>query len=279
MKAKLFTLALVSLLLIGCVDEKTRLLDWKAMLQKSIPKDEDALARHFIDLVRTGDYDQAQQLLTPSLRGDQARLALQQLHGLFDHGEPLEIEPIGYSSSTFHSSSQDVSKIDLFYQIHFKDSWVAGDVLIDQKTDPIDVLGSHFHPISDSLEVLNRFTLSGKSSLHFAVLAFCILIPAFILYALVVCIRSPIRRKWLWIIFILFGLIRFRFDWTTGLYDIQPLTLQLLGVGCVQASPYSPWLFELALPVGALVFLIRRRKLIKPPVHETPNQAQPEQTS
>jgi hypothetical protein len=46
------------------------------------------------------------------------------------------------------------------------------------------------------------------------------------------------------------------------------LTVHLFGIGVTQASPYSSWIFQLGLPVGALVFLIRRRKLMRPPLRE-----------
>jgi hypothetical protein len=118
--------------------------------------------------------------------------------------------------------------------------------------------------------------LTGKTPLHFVVLALAILIPVFVLYALVVCFRSTIRRKWLWVIFIIFGLMKFRFDWTTGLHDIKPVSIVLFGVGAIQASPYSPWIFELALPVGALVFLALRSKLIRPPLRQGVDQTPPE---
>ena len=257
MKAKLFIFALASLLLTGCLDEK-------AMFQKMVPKDEDALARHFIELIRTGDYDAAQQMLTPSLRGDQASQWLQKLHGLFDHGNPLEIETIGCNVSNDLLPSQQTRRTDLSYQIHFKDSWVAGDVVLGQKSDAVYVLGTHFRPITDSLENINRFTLSGKSPIHFAVLALCVLIPSFMLYALVVCIRSPIRRKWLWIIFIIFGLMKFRFDWTSGRSDVQPVSIVLFGTGAFSSGFCGPWVLDWSLPVGALVFLVRRRKLTLP---------------
>jgi len=257
MKMKFFVFALASLLLTGCGDEK-------AMLQKFIPKDDDATARSFIKLVQTGEYGLAEQMLAPKVRGNQANDELVKIHELLDQGQPVEILTIGFNTTIFRTLSQETKKTNLVYQFQFRHTWVVGNVLLSRESDATYVLGAHFHPVRDSLEVLNRFTFDGKTPLHYTVLAFCFLIPAFILYALVVCIRSPVRRKWLWIIFIVLGLFEFRFDWTTGLYDFKPISLLLFGVGVVQSSPYAPWVFELALPIGALVFLMRRRKLILP---------------
>jgi hypothetical protein len=65
------------------------------------------------------------------------------------------------------------------------------------------------YPESMPLESLSRFTLRGKGTLHYAVG------PA--LYALLVCIRTPIRRrKWLWIIVTILGVGKQGIDWSSG---------------------------------------------------------------
>lgn len=264
MKAKLLTLALACLFLTSCLNEK-------AVFQKLIPKDDDALARHFIELIRTGEYVVAQQMLAPSLRDDQAIRTLSLIHDKFLHGEPLEIETINYNISTNITASGETRRTILFYQLHFRGAWVVGNIVLDRVSEGSAIVGFHFYPTKDSLEVINRFTLSGKSPAHYAVLFLCVLIPIFILYSLTVCVLTRVRRKWLWIIFILFGLVQFRFNWTTGASDIQPISIVLLGSGYHAASFCAPWILNWALPVGAFVFLLRRHKLTTPPVIGTSN--------
>lgn len=110
--------------------------------------------------------------------------------------------------------------------------------------------------------MLNRFTFAGKSLVHYLVFAACIAVPAFILVALVVCILSRIRRKWLWISFILLGFMQFRFDWTSGQFEVQPISFALFGASAFRQSPYAPWVLGFAIPLGAIVFLIFRRRLL-----------------
>ncbi|HEY0257950.1 MAG TPA: hypothetical protein VGC39_10945 [Candidatus Methylacidiphilales bacterium] len=167
----------------------------------------------------------------------------------------------GFQTTFFTTFTSKTEKTVLYYQIQYPHAWLAGNVLLERESGNLLVLGAHFNPIKDSLEVLNRFTLEGKGPLHYVVLALTVLIPLFILYALILCIRSPIRRKWLWILFILFGFLKLRFDWTSGLYDFQLLSVSLFGAGVFQSGPYSPWIFSLAIPVGAIVFLSLRRRL------------------
>jgi hypothetical protein len=251
---KLRFVAFIALLLAGC--------DQKALLQKFVPKDDDAFARHFLDSVRAGDYAAAEQMLDVSLRGEKSTSGLRELKGVLAHGQPISVEVIGYNVFSNASASGVTRTTNLSYQIHFKDSWTVGNVLLGHPSGTVSVLGSRFQPVPDSLEVLNRFTFTGKSIIHYLVFAVCVVVPAFILFALVVCIRSRIRRKWLWIIFILLGFVQFRFDWASGRFDIQPITFALFGASAFRPSPYAPWILGFAIPLGAVLFLICRRKLI-----------------
>jgi len=174
----------------------------------------------------------------------------------------VSVEVIGRNVFTNTSPQGTIRTTNLSYQIHFADSWAAGNVAVGHPAGAMSVLGSHFQPIADSLETLNRFTFTGKSIIHYLVFAACIAVPAFILVALVVCIRSRIRRKWLWIIFILLGFVQFRFDWATGHFEIQPISFALFGASAFRPSPYAPWILGFAIPVGAIIFLVSRRRLL-----------------
>lgn len=250
----LHPLVVIGLLLAGC--------DQKALLQKFVPKDDDAFARRFLDAVRAGDYAGADQMLDASLRGEKSAGGLHDLNGVLAHGEPFSVEVIGCNVFTNASTQGTTRTTNLSYQIHFSDSWAAGNVAVGHPSGGMCVLGSHFQPILDSLEALNRFTFTGKSILHYLFFAACIAVPALILVALIVCIRSQIRRKWLWIIFILLGFVQFRLDWASGHIEVQPISFALFGASAFQPSPYAPWILGFAIPVGAIIFLVSRRRLL-----------------
>jgi hypothetical protein len=112
--------------------------------------------------------------------------------------------------------------------------------------------------------------LAGKNLLQYVTLSFAILIPIFTLYVLVLCIRTKMeKRKWLWIIFIIIGIGKFTVNWTTAQWQFAPLSFQFFGASAF-APMYSAWLISISLPLGAIVFLIRRRKLvasIEPPLN------------
>jgi hypothetical protein len=117
--------------------------------------------------------------------------------------------------------------------------------------------------MAQSLQEYNRFALVGKNAIHYIVLSLVVAVPLFIVYALVLCLKTPIaRRKWLWMLFIALGFSRLSFNWTDGAYKIQPISFSLLGAGFLKAGPYAPWIFTVAVPVGAIVFLVKRRSLV-----------------
>ena len=252
---KLHLLVFLGLLLAGCGDQK-------ALLQQIVPKDDDIFARRFLNSVRAGDYAAAEQMLDGSVRGEKSASGLHSLNAVLAHGEPVSVEVIGCNVFINVSPEGTVRTTNLSYQFHFQDSWAVGNVMVGHPAEGKTVLDSHFRLVPDSLEVLNRFTLAGKSVIHYLVLAVCVAVPLLILVALVVCIRSRIRRKWLWIVFILVGFVQFRLDWASGAYDIQLLSFLVFGASAIKPGLYASWVLGFAIPVGAIVFLIRRRQLL-----------------
>ena len=67
----------------------------------------------------------------------------------------------------------------------------------------------------------------------------------------------------LWYLVIVVGLVQFQLNWTTGALGVVPLSLLLLGIGFARAGPYAPVLLSVALPVGAIAFLLKRRELAR----------------
>ncbi|MBQ0945532.1 hypothetical protein KAK07_19490 [Ideonella sp. 4Y16] len=123
----------------------------------------------------------------------------------------------------------------------------------------------HVTPRSTSLEAENAFTFDGKSALHYAVLVLAVGIPLFVVYALIACVRTQIpKRKWLWLLFVAVGMVQFRFNWTTGAWGVHPFSVALLGAGFAKAGPVAPYIFTLAFPLGAFVFLMKRRSFAQP---------------
>jgi hypothetical protein len=269
-------LAFGALLLVGCLNEKD-------LIQKFAPKEDDEFARHFITLIREGRYDEASPLIDPVVADKAGPAEMLQLHKIVDHGEPIAIELIGANVGYFKTWSGSGSRqTNLVYQLQFRDAWVVATVVVQSNDDGRRIWSAFFQPVSDSLQVLNRFTLVNKTATHYLFLAAAILVPLFIVATMVICFRSRVRRRWLWLIFIVLGFVQFRLNWTTGAWDIAPISLNLLGASWIRASSYAPVILSFSIPVGAITFLICRRRLRRkdepPPLTPEP-MGRPESTA
>ena len=126
-----------------------------------------------------------------------------------------------------------------------------------------EIFGMHvYNPMDRPLEEINRFSLEGKGTVHYLFLFACLAVPFFILFTLVVAIRTRFnKRKWAWILFILVGFVQFSINWTTGQIGVKPLSFQLFGAGALSASVFAPWILSVSLPIGAVLFWIKREGL------------------
>ena len=68
------------------------------------------------------------------------------------------------------------------------------------------------------------------------------------------------------------GLGQLSLNWTTGDLDYRIARVQMLGSAYLKQGLYAPWILSVSVPLGAIVFLIRRNKLRvgeKEPLAET----------
>jgi len=251
-KPKLVFLVLLVCLLVGC-DGK------KPIIQTLIPKDEDACARRFIEAVRAGDYPTVKQIGDFSKsNSDETARGLRDFHELLAREIPISVETVGFNAIYNQSGAGDGHKTTLLYQIKFPSGWLACDVCLDRKPNSLRVVGTHFNPLPNSLEAINRFSLKGKTPGQYAFLAACIAIPIYILLTLIVCIRSQAPRKWAWLLFILFGIVQVHLDWTSGRMGLDPFSFLLLGASAFRPGMSSfPWILSCGFPLGATVYLHR----------------------
>jgi hypothetical protein len=234
------------------------------MLRRFTPPDDDKMARKFMDNIRHGNILEAKLLLAPEVRRGDADSGLRELAELFKSGELKNIEVIGANSSTFVTTGKTRKTVNLSYQVELSTGWLVGAVVIVDSGNGRSITGARFNRSPASLEVLNRFTFQGKKLIHYLFFSLAIVIPVFSIAVLVACARSRIKRKWLWIVFILLGFVTFRLNWTTGQMDYVLINFQLLGASVFKVGPYAPWIIGVSLPIGAIVFLLRRKSLLLP---------------
>ncbi len=232
--------------------------DQQAMFDKFIPQEEAAIAKRLLSQLAAKDYDSVEKQLDPSIQAPSIRGTLEQMAAVFPVGDPKSITTVGSNILTSGGSTT----YNLTFEHEYARLWLLTNVVLQRRNGQITVLGLHVNPMTQSLKQVNRFTFEGKGLTHYIIFVLAIGVPIFILYALVLCFKTPIsKRKWLWLLFVAFGLVQFSFNWTNGGYGVQPISFLLFGAGYFQAGPFAPFIFRIAIPVGAIVFLVKRRSL------------------
>jgi hypothetical protein len=178
------------------------------------------------------------------------------MQALFPDDPPNSQKTIGYH--WYRSGNQLDSEVMTEYG--FDDgTWILTTVQIRRSTAPV-IVGFHAAALTRSLEETHRFTFAGKPVWNDFMLALTLACGCVVLYAFVLCIRTRLRKKWLWLLFTLLGVGRLSFNWTTSHFDFR---LFWVAVPPANAShvAYAPWYLFASVPLGAVIFLAKRKDL------------------
>jgi hypothetical protein len=221
-----------------------------------VPAADQALAMYYVDLLRTRKFDDIDRAAVPSVRGPRLYDALLKMADALPEKEAPSSRKL--VSAQIHTD-QDGTTTNVIFEYDFSGKWVLANVVLLRKPNSVSLAGLSVRAVPESLEEHHRFRLAGKSAVHYVVLALAILFPLLTLYALLACVRTKMSwHKWPWMLFILFGIGSFAINWTTGETQLSALTIRLLGVSLAGAL-YGPWTLSVSFPLGALVFLFRRK--------------------
>ena len=252
MRQKLFIMMLSLFALCGCSREGYL----RSTMERLAPDDDEALAKEFLSALRTRDFKMVTDLLDPQLV-QEIESNLDQGADMLNHGKLVSFELAG--CEVF--STLDKKRSRLTYQYQFTNAWVLAEVTIETAGVSKKVIGISLNPIPKSLGEQNAFTLSGKGIQHYVLLIFAVVVPVFVIWTVVLCARAKIRKKWLWIAFILAGITKLNLTWTTGQMDFHPIAFQIPGAGVMKMGLYAPWILTVSFPLGAILFMVKRRKL------------------
>lgn len=239
--------ALTFIALLGCNQED--------LLQKFASQEEQAEAKSHIDRLRAGKFDEIEKVLDPSIRTPNIRDTLAKMSALIPNREPTSVKLVGFQ--TFQSS--DTKTVNITFEYNFDDKWLLANVALQEQQGKKSVIGFNINPITDSLQNQNKFTLTGKGPIQYAILVAAITSILITLYSIIVCARTKFpKRKWLWILFILVGFGKVTVNWTTGEWAFAPISIQLFSASAT-AMLYGPWTIGASLPLGAILFLFYKR--------------------
>jgi hypothetical protein len=230
--------------------------DQQAALESFVPQAESVQAKRFLAQLAARDFDAVEAQLDSSLRSPDVSAQLKEVAAQIPRGEPKSITTIGAHT---HKVNQNTT-YSLTYDYEYAESWLVANVVLEKVGETVRVSGVHTTPTRQSQKSLNEFRFTNKGVLHYVFLTLAVLIPVFCVATIVACQRTKIhKRKWLWYIFIALGFVQISLNWTTGQTNVLPLSFLLLGAGFNQAGPHAPLILTFAVPVGAIVFWLRRK--------------------
>jgi|GEM_PF-828404 hypothetical protein len=241
--------------------------DRASLLKRYTPQDDESLAIHYVDLLSQDRFEEVEAGLDPTMKNGETRETLASMAELFP-SRPISRKTV--DANVVHGRDSSITSISLEYEFAPR-GWLLAQVVIQTRDGVKVISGFHVVPISAPIEVMNEFTFADKGFSQYAGLCLSILVSIFSLYSLVLCIRTPIgKKKWAWLVLIAVGGFRLTLNRTTGQWFFTPLAVQVPPV-MMFCSPYGPWMVQIAAPVGAIAFLLSRRR--KPRIALAPVQA------
>jgi hypothetical protein len=230
--------------------------------QRLAPHAVQAASEEAMEDLRAGHYEALNRRLVASLQARDNSAEFRRMARFIPPDGEVASHVAGYYFQTGAGGTQ----YDITYEYQFAHTWVVAHYLWVPGSDGLELASFHVNSQADSLEELQAFSFRDLTGAKVLVLALGVCAVGLSLYALVKCIRTPgLKRKWLWLLFILVGMGGFEVNWSTGKWAVALLQAHFLSFSAF-ASQGQPWVVAASLPVGAVVFLdyCRKRKAASP---------------
>lgn len=230
--------------------------DREAMLQKFASEEDRKFATQCIDTLRAGKLDEIEQQLDASLRTAETHAVLVRIIELLPKEEPSAVKLVG-AQLQVGTQGRDSN---LTYQYSYGERHFLINCAIRTKDSGRVIFGLNVHGLDASIEQQQEFGLAGKTPLQYAVLLGVVVALVLTLVALIRCVmEKELRRKWLWVLFIIVGIGQFSVNWHDGNWVFSPVYLMLFSASAVSYG-YGGFELSVALPLGAIVYLVRRSR-------------------
>jgi hypothetical protein len=247
-------LAILALLMTGC--------GANIFIERYVPTDADEFIRGYIDKLRSGEIEAALAQLDPKTTTETTTGALKEMAAVLGQGEILSVKLVKFRNVPSYFTG--TRRSSLTYHVELSGVWLHLTTVVDRAKDgALSVYGLYVRRLPGSPAEMNTFGLAGKTPRHYFVLFLALGVHIFIIYTAVLCVRTRMHRKWRWFILVLLGAGNFMFDWTSGLWGLRLVSGWFMGGLILRDGLDGPWMIYIALPVGAILFHIRRRVMTK----------------
>lgn len=248
-------LLLITLLLTGCALPEINIDDSAFRPQTTA----------MLDGVIANDFDACRDLVADQVDDESLRSALEQMNGMLAQVESYTLKPVSWNKNVRNGIDQTTLRYEMYTQ--------AGDFYVDVAlVEDVEGLASFYvTPLQRVTVTGTPGAMKGASLMQWLILLLGAAEIGFILWMAVNCFRHEGKGKVGWLLLILLvgavvnltviaGRISFRFN--VGIH-LQLSALLRDSNGAMQLSLY--------VPVGAIVYWFRRKKLQAVPPAENPD--------
>ena len=231
--------------------------DEKEMMSKFSSPEAEAYVMEQILRLKAHDYGAIEADASPQIKSSSLAETLQKMAAAIPVEEPLSTKVVG----AITNKTEKAIFVNTTLELEYPGKWLLVNVATVTEGETKLIVGFNVSEQPASLSEQNQFRMMDKSPLHYAFLVAAVAALGTTIVALWLCVTSKLRvPKWRWMLFILVGLGNASINWTTGEWRANPAAILLFSAAA--ASPlYGPWTVSFSLPLGAVIFIYRRKSL------------------
>ncbi len=212
------------------------------------------LCEKFIDYVIENDYNSAYNMVSAVASKDEFDALWTYVHPIFENTTSYELKQTGWNKKW----SNDITLIQVAYEATTNDGKVC-QLTVSSIDDMKTIYGLH---ILDSTEFVKRTSYISAVNVVFMIIS--LVGFAFSIWMLIDCIKRRMKNKVLWIILIFVG-VSFGITIGQGTFGTKFVLSLILALSSITADNTTLAVTtNIALPVGAIIYLFMRKKLTLP---------------
>ena len=224
------------------------------VIENQLTPHERAAIRGAIDDIASGDTEDLKRKVAPEV-ADKIPDAEPEMRRAMP-SPPLEISLLNAAWSV----SGSPRTANTLYLVHGGGAWATVRAATQTQNGQTAVTAIYVQRMAGDPRTLNEFRLAGTGASQWAVLIAAMAAFMATVAALLRIWRSGLfKKRWLWTIGVLLGVMAIRVNWTTGALSFQPFYVQLFSASAIKSPVFAPWVVSASLPIVALIALFRKR--------------------
>ena len=259
---------LISLLVITVLSFVIPLAFGDMILTSMLPKQEKQEGITVINTIKNGSIDDISNLFSSDVKKEMSPEKISELKEYLKENDIRDYAL--FNSNINFSGNSKVAR--LMFQAKFNDQWALVSMELHGENNIDKLYGINVQPMEKSLQEVYKVSLTDRPIINYIVLVLSVAFAFLNFYAFNLVLNLKIKNKWLWAIISFSGICSFTLDWSTGVYSFNPVAIGLPCFTYSKFGSYSPLTIGLYFPIGALIFLGVKWRLI----NNAANKAEPE---